>query len=182
MKRWGVFIGFLVLAALLAGGIFMAQRDPGFARRLPSAMIDKPMPAFDLPDLQDPARRVTAAQFQGRVWILNVWGSWCPECWREHGYLEALSRQPGGPLIVGLNWRDEPSAALDMLRRAGNPYHAIPVDPDSDLAVDLGVYGAPESFIIDKRGVIRDKHVGAINPEVWQDKIQPLIRRLEAES
>jgi cytochrome c biogenesis protein CcmG/thiol:disulfide interchange protein DsbE len=181
MKRWGVFIGFLLVAALLAGGIFMAQRDPGFARKLPSVMIDKPVPAFDLPELLDPAQRVTAAQFQGQVWLLNVWGSWCPECWREHGYLETLAKQHG-LTIVGLNWRDETADALGMLKRAGNPYTAIGVDPDSDAAVDLGVYGAPESFVIDKQGVIRYKHVGAITPEVWQQTLQPLIRRLEAES
>lgn len=181
MKRWGVFIGFLVIASLLAGGIYMAKRDPGFARKLPSVMVGKPVPDFDLPELLDPSRRVTAAQYKGQVWLLNVWGSWCPECWKEHGYLETLAKRER-VTIVGLNWRDQNADALDMLRRAGNPYAAIGVDPDSDAAVDLGVYGAPESFVIDKAGVIRHKHVGAITPQVWQDEIRPLIQSLEAES
>lgn len=181
MKRWGVFFGFVLIAALLGGGIYMAQRDPGFARKIPSPLVDKPIPAFELPDLLDPARSVSPAQFAGRVWLLNVWGSWCPECWREHGYLERLA-EDRGLLIVGLNWRDERAEALDMLRRAGNPYAAIGVDPDSDAAVDLGVYGAPESFLIDKQGVIRYKHVGAITPELWQAELGPLVKRLEAET
>jgi cytochrome c biogenesis protein CcmG/thiol:disulfide interchange protein DsbE len=181
MRRWGVFIGFLLVAALLGGGIYMAQRDPEFARKLPSVMVDKPIPVFDLPELLDPDQRVSPTQFRGQVWLLNVWGSWCPECWREHGYLEILAKQYG-LTIVGLNWRDAKADALDMLQRAGNPYAAIGVDPESDVAVDLGVYGAPESFVIDKQGVIRYKHVGAITPALWQETLQPLIRRLEAET
>jgi cytochrome c biogenesis protein CcmG/thiol:disulfide interchange protein DsbE len=181
MKRWGAFIGFLVIAALLGGGIFMAQRDPGFARKIPSPLVDKPVPEFALPELLDPAQSVSPARFAGQVWLLNVWGSWCPECWREHGYLERLSREEG-LVIVGLNWRDERADALDMLRQAGNPYTAIGVDPHSDAAVDLGVYGAPESFLIDKRGTIRFKHIGSITPELWREVLGPLVRELEAES
>jgi len=181
MKRWGVLIGFLLVSGLLAGGIFMADRDPGFARKLPSVLIDKPVPEFQLPDLLDPARKVDPAQYKGKVWVLNVWGSWCRECWKEHGYLEHLAKQEG-LTIVGLNWRDEKADAMDMLSRAGNPYVAIGVDPHSDAAVDLGVYGAPESFIIDKQGVIRHKVVGAITPTSWTEEVQPLIQRLETES
>ncbi len=181
MKRWGVFIGFLVVAALLAGGIFMAQRDPGFARKIPSPLIDKPIPAFALPELLDPSKTVSPEQFLGQVWVLNVWGSWCPECWREHGYLEQLAKREG-LTIVGLNWRDETSEAQGMLRRAGNPYTAIAVDPESSAAVDLGVYGAPESFVIDKQGIIRFKHVGSITPTLWDEQLRPLIQRLEGDA
>jgi cytochrome c biogenesis protein CcmG/thiol:disulfide interchange protein DsbE len=181
MKRWGVLIGFLVVAGLLAGGIFMAERDPGFARKLPSVLIDKPVPEFQVPDLLDPSRTVTPSQYRGKVWVLNVWGSWCRECWKEHGYLERLATEDG-LIIVGLNWRDEKADAVDMLSRAGNPFVAIGVDPHSDAAVDLGVYGAPESFIIDKKGIIRHKVVGSITPELWKDEVQPLIERLESES
>lgn len=179
--RWVVLGIFGALMALLSAGIYMAKEDPGFARKIPSPLIDKPVPAFALPDLLEPTRVVSPEQYRGQVWLLNVWGSWCPECWREHGYLEQLARSEG-LTIVGLNWRDERADALDMLRQAGNPYHAIPTDPDSDVAVDLGVYGAPESFIIDKQGVIRDKHVGAVTPELWRERLAPLIQRLQAES
>jgi cytochrome c biogenesis protein CcmG/thiol:disulfide interchange protein DsbE len=181
MRRWGAFIGFLVVAALLGGGIWMAQRDPGFTRKIPSPLVDKPIPPFELPELLDPTRTVSPAQFKGQVWLLNVWGSWCPECWKEHGYLERLAKQEG-LTIVGLNWRDAKADALAMLQRAGNPYSAIGVDPKSDAAVDLGVYGAPESFLIDKQGIIRYKHVGAITPSLWQQELAPLVDRLNAES
>ena len=181
MKRWGVMIGFLLVVGLLAGGIFMAQRDPGFTRKIPSPLIGKPLPDFSLPELRDPTKTVSPAQFKGQVWLLNVWGSWCPECWREHRYLEQLAESQQ-LTIVGLNWRDDHTNALDMLRQAGNPYVAIGVDSDSDAAVDLGVYGAPESFLIDKLGIVRLKHVGALNPEVWRDQFLPLVSLLRSES
>lgn len=180
MKRWGVLIGFLVVALLLVTGIYMASRDPGFTRAIPSPLIGKPAPAFALPDLLEPQRTVSPADYLGKVWLLNVWGSWCPECWKEHGYLEQLVREHG-VLLVGLNWRDEPQDAVNMLRRAGNPYAAIAADPKSSAAVDWGVYGAPETFVIDKQGVIRHKHVGAITPQVWQAEIRPLLQQLAGE-
>jgi cytochrome c biogenesis protein CcmG/thiol:disulfide interchange protein DsbE len=174
-------IGFLLVVGLLAGGIFMAQRDPGFTRKIPSPLLGKPLPDFSLPELRDPTKSVSPAQFKGRVWLLNVWGSWCPECWREHRYLEQLA-ETQQLTIVGLNWRDDRTDALEMLQQAGNPYVAIGVDPDSDAAVDLGVYGAPESFLIDKLGIVRLKHVGALNPEVWRVQFLPLMSRLRSES
>ena len=181
MKRWGVLIGFLVVSLLLVAGIYMASRDPGFTRAIPSPLIGKPAPAFALPDLLDPQRTVSPADYQGKVWLLNVWGSWCQECWREQGYLTQLAHEQQ-LLLVGLNWRDERADALNMLNTAGNPYVAIGTDPHSSAAVDWGVYGAPETFIIDKHGVIRHKYVGAISPQLWQAEIQPLLQKLAAEN
>ncbi len=181
MKRWGVFIGFLLMAVLLSGGIYMASRDPGFARKLPSVLIGKRVPEFRLPELLNPTRTVTPAAYKGRVWLLNVWGSWCQECWREQGYLNELAQQQK-LVIVGINWRDQDADARNMLERAGNPFVAIGVDPHSDAVVDLGVYGAPETFVIDKKGIIRHKLVGAMTPQVWESEIAPLIHRLEAET
>lgn len=181
MKRWGVLIGFLVVALVLTAGIYIAQRDPGFTRAIPSPLIDKPAPAFSLPELLDPSRNVSPADYLGKVWLLNVWGSWCPECWKEHPYLATLSHEKG-VLVVGLNWRDDRADALNMLRRAGNPYTAIAVDPQSSAAVDWGVYGAPETFVVDKKGVIRRKFVGAINPRIWEQELSPLLQQLAAEN
>ncbi len=133
-----------------------------------------------MPELLDPVKTVEPEQFRGKVWLLNVWGSWCPECWREHGYLEMLSQREG-LTIVGINWRDETADAVAMLREAGNPYTAIGVDPDTTAVLDLGVYGAPESYLIDKQGVIRFKQVGAVTPELWDNQLSALVSQLESE-
>jgi cytochrome c biogenesis protein CcmG/thiol:disulfide interchange protein DsbE len=162
---------FGVLVVFLAIGL---TKDP---RHVPSPFIGKPAPAFDLPDLLDRQARVSPEDFRGQVWLLNVWGSWCPECWREHQYLTELARQ--GIPIVGLNWKDEPAAAQDMLRRAGNPYVAIAEDVSGAAGIDWGVYGAPETFVIDQQGVIRYKQVGSVTPELWQEELGPLVRDLQ---
>lgn len=180
MKRWGVLIGFLVVSLLLVAGIYMAGKDPGFTRAIPSPLIGKPAPAFALPDLLEPQRTISPADYKGKVWLLNVWGSWCPECWKEHPYLDRLAREEG-VLIVGLNWRDEPQDAVNMLRRAGNPYAAIAADPNSQAAVDWGVYGAPETFVIDKQGVIRKKYVGSVTPQLWDNELKALLEQLARE-
>jgi cytochrome c biogenesis protein CcmG/thiol:disulfide interchange protein DsbE len=180
MKRWGVLVGFLVVSLLLVAGIYISSRDPGFTRAIPSPLIGKAAPDFVLPDLLDPQRKVSTADYKGKVWMLNVWGSWCPECWKEHGYLAQLAKEQD-VLLVGLNWRDERADALNMLKRAGNPYVAIGTDPHSSVAVDWGVYGAPETFIVDKQGIIRHKHTGAITPQVWESEIRPLLKKLAAE-
>ncbi len=166
-----IFIGLMLL---MFKGLW---QDP---KLVSSPLIDKPIPHFSLPELLDPAKTVEPGQYKGKVWLLNVWGSWCPECWREHGYLEQLSQREG-LTIVGINWRDETADALGMLREAGNPYTAIGVDPDTTAVLDLGVYGAPESYLIDKQGVIRFKQVGAVTPELWEKELGALVSQLEAE-
>jgi len=163
---------FLVIVVFLAIGL---EKDP---RHVPSPFIGKPAPEFDLPDLLDPAVRVKPSDMLGQVWLLNVWGSWCPECWREHEYLAAVSREGQVP-VVGLNWKDDPAAAKDMLRRAGNPYTRIAEDQSGAAGIDWGVYGAPETFVIDKQGIIRHKQVGAVTPLVWRNEMQALVRQLQ---
>jgi len=106
---------------------------------------------------------------KGKTWLLNVWATWCRECWREHEYLVTLAEQRN-ITIIGLNWRDERADAKKMLAQLGNPFSQIAFDPNSEAVIDWGVYGAPETFLIDKQGVVRVKHKGALNETVWQDK------------
>lgn len=174
--RYLVPLGIFVLLAIFLGiGLTLNPRD------VPSVLIDKPAPRFTLPDLFDPARTVNAADFDGEVWLLNVWGTWCPECWREHGFLMHLARNEGVK-IVGIDWRDERAAALEMLRNEGNPFAAVGFDPESTAIMDWGVYGAPETFLIDRSGNIRWKHTGALTPKLWREVLQPLMAKLKEQS
>ncbi len=163
---------FLALIILLGVGLTLNPRD------VPSVLIGKKASEFSLPDLFDPAKTVDAASMRGKVWLINVWGAWCPECWREHAFLVYLAREEG-VLIVGINWRDDLDEARKMLTEKGNPYVSVGIDSESKTVMDLGVYGAPETFLIDKEGVIRWKHKGAMTPEVWRSDLKPLMAKLE---
>lgn len=163
---------FLVMVVFLGIGLTLNPRD------VPSVLIDKPVSAFALRDLFEPEKQVKSEDMKGRVWLLNVWGTWCPECWREHDFLMYLAQQEQFP-IVGIDWRDDDAEAKRFLQQKGNPFVAVGVDPDSQAIVDLGVYGAPETFLIDQQGVIRKKHKGAMTREVWQEEFRPLIAELE---
>ncbi|MCB1863455.1 MAG: DsbE family thiol:disulfide interchange protein [Chromatiaceae bacterium] len=163
---------FLVLVVLLGVGLTLDPRD------VPSVLIDKKASEFSLRDLFDPDKTVDSASMKGKVWLVNVWGTWCPECWREHEFLLYLAKQERVP-IVGIDWRDDDAEAKKFLQEKGNPFIAVGVDPQSDAVMDLGVYGAPETFLIDKQGVIRKKHKGAMTLQVWRDEFKPLIEKLE---
>jgi cytochrome c biogenesis protein CcmG/thiol:disulfide interchange protein DsbE len=166
---------FLLLAGLfyfMLGKINQGEYNP---RDIPTEFIGRPAPSFSLRDLLAPETQVSPASYQGKPWLFNVWGTWCPECWREHEYLGELARQ--GIVIVGLNWRDQEVDARQMLARMGNPFVAIAFDPDSQVAIDWGVYGAPETFLIDADGIIREKHKGALTPAVWAKKFQPYFAK-----
>lgn len=163
---------FLALVVLLGVGLTLDPRD------VPSVLIDKKASEFSLRDLFDPDKTVDSASMKGRVWLVNVWGTWCPECWREHDFLLYLAKQERVP-IVGIDWRDDDAEARKFLQEKGNPFIAVGVDPKSDAVMDLGVYGAPETFLIDKQGVIRKKHKGAMTLQVWRDEFKPLIEKLE---
>ncbi|MCB1763489.1 MAG: DsbE family thiol:disulfide interchange protein [Gammaproteobacteria bacterium] len=165
----GVFLGLVVL---LGVGLTLDPRD------VPSVLIDKKASEFSLPDLFDSGKRVDSATMKGQVWLVNVWGTWCPECWREHDFLLYLAKQEKVP-IIGIDWRDEDAEAINFLREKGNPFLAVGIDPESKAVMDLGVYGAPETFLIDKQGVIRKKHKGAMTPQVWREEFKPLIEKLE---
>ncbi|MES9845851.1 MAG: DsbE family thiol:disulfide interchange protein [Candidatus Sedimenticola sp. PURPLELP] len=163
---------FLVIVAFLGVGLTLNPRD------VPSVLINKKAPEFSLPDLYDPTKTVDSASMKGKVWLLNVWGTWCPECWREHDFLVYLKKYEGVP-IVGIDWRDDPVEARAMLEQKGDPFFAVGMDEDSQAVMDWGVYGAPETFLIDKQGMIRWKHTGSVTPDLWRETLKPLMAKLE---
>jgi cytochrome c biogenesis protein CcmG/thiol:disulfide interchange protein DsbE len=162
---------FCVLLVFLAIGL---QRDP---REVPSPLVNKAAPAFEVKQLAKEAK-FSPENLKGQVWVLNVWASWCVACKVEHPLLLDFARSQVAPLI-GLDYKDQNSAALTYLRQQGNPYQLIAVDEDGRVGIDYGVYGVPESYVIDKNGVIRYKHIGPITPEAMSRTILPLINELK---
>ena len=172
MKKFLIPIGlFALLGVLLAVGLNL---DP---RKIPSPLIDKPLPAFTLPTLEDPKKSLSHADFRGQVVIFNVWESWCVACKQEHPVLIDLARRKLVP-IIGLNYKDTRETAFEVLKADGNPYDLSLVDADGRVGIDWGVYGVPETFVVDKQGVIRHKHIGPITPEVVEQELLPLIKEL----
>lgn len=173
MKRYLIPLAvFVVLAGFLAVGLKLNPRE------VPSPLVDKPAPAFSLPLLADPAVQMTAAQMKGQVWVLNVWASWCGPCRTEHPLLVEAARAQQ-VVLVGLNTKDDPRAAQEWLRALGDPYAQVASDRDGRVAIDYGVYGVPETFVIDRAGIVRFKHVGPLTAEVWDGQVLPLVRRLQ---
>jgi len=163
--------GFFIIVAAFA---FALTRDP---RILPSELIEKPFPDFVLENLEGD-QTLDASILNGEVSLVNVFGSWCAACTVEHPQLMAQRNNPDIQLI-GIDWRDTRDAADRWLIRHGNPYDAIIFDPASKLIVELGVTGAPESFIVDRNGKIRYKHVGVITPEIWAQTLRPIVENLQ---
>jgi len=176
VKRWQ-FLAPLALFAVLLG--FLAVGLNLNPREVPSPLIGKPAPAFELARLDDPAQRITHADLKGQVWILNVWASWCVACRQEHPLLVEFAKRTTVPLY-GLNYKDKRDDGLAWLRRFGDPYKASLFDIDGRVGIDFGVYGVPETFVIDKQGVIRFKQIGPVTPEVLRDQIEPLLKQLNA--
>ncbi|MEM1155755.1 MAG: DsbE family thiol:disulfide interchange protein [Pseudomonadota bacterium] len=163
---------FVALALFLFRGLSL---DP---QAMPSALIDQPLPAFSLPALGEDAQ-ITRDDVLGEVALMNVWATWCVSCRVEHPYLLQLS--DSGIPIYGINYKDEDAAALRWLAELGDPYRANIVDRTGTLGIDLGVYGAPETYLVDARGVIRYRHVGVVDERIWQTVLQPLFLELTAE-
>lgn len=166
---------FIVLAIFLAVGLRLNPKD------IPSPLIDKPAPAFALPILASPEKTLKQSDLQGQVWLLNVWASWCISCREEHPLLLQLAKQ-NPVMLVGLNYKDEAQAANLWLQKLGNPYNVSIMDSDGRTGIDYGVYGVPETFVIDKRGVIRYKHTGPVVPGDLERIFLPLIQQLQAEA
>lgn len=165
---------FVVLVGFLAVGL---NRDP---REVPSPLIGKPAPAFSLPQLAQPAQSLSPQELRGQVWLLNVWASWCVACRSEHPLLVDLSKQGVVPLY-GLNYKDKREDALAWLQRLGDPYKVSLSDTAGLVGIDYGVYGVPETFVIDKRGVIRHKQIGPVTEQALRDTILPLVEKLRKE-
>jgi cytochrome c biogenesis protein CcmG, thiol:disulfide interchange protein DsbE len=162
---------FLAVVGFLAKGLNL---DP---KEVPSPLIGKPAPAFALTRLDDEQRTIRRDDLLGQVWMLSVWASWCAACREEHPSLLAFAREKRVK-IYGLDYKDERRAGLQWLANFGNPYDASVFDPDGRAGIDWGVYGVPETFIVDRAGVVRYKHIGPLTPEVLRDRIEPLLRQL----
>lgn len=164
----GVFFGLVVFLAI---GL---KLDP---KEVPSPLIDKSAPEFSLTQLDTPSQVIRKDDLLGKVWMLNVWASWCVACRQEHPLLVKFSQRKLLP-IYGLNYKDERTDGLKWLARFGNPYDASLYDRDGRVGIDWGVYGVPETFIVDRQGIVRFKHIGPLTPEVVRLKIEPLVRQL----
>ena len=171
MNRFLLPLGvFLLLAAVLAIGIRHAPEKGVIA----SPLLGKPAPQFSLPSLTDPARPVSSADLKGHWYLFNVWGTWCVECRAEHETLLRVHRAGVVPLI-GLDWKDDDAQARNWLAQLGDPYQAVAVDRSGRAAIDWGVYGAPETFLVNPQGIVVYKHVGALTKETWTREILPRV-------
>jgi cytochrome c biogenesis protein CcmG/thiol:disulfide interchange protein DsbE len=178
--RLAIIIGalcFIALLALLFYGVHESDRADRDA--LPSPLIGKPAPQFALPVLHEPGRLVTSKELLGAPYVLNVWGSWCPECRIEHPVLSnfAMTKRVR---VIGYNLKDEHNDALKWLEQFGNPYMLVLSDYDGRAAIDWGIYGAPETFLVDGKGIVRWKHVGALDDTIINDELLPQLEHVEA--
>lgn len=174
MKRWFPLIGFFVLVGFFAKGLFLNPRE------VPSPFIGKAAPAFNLPVVGDAQKTFSPADMKGQVWMLNVWAPWCVSCKVEHKLLMALAQSGTAPPLVGLNWKDKTREAQELLTQTGNPYVAVPDDLSGRVGMDWGVTGTPETYVIDQTGVVRLKHVGPIDMDIWLNKFVPKLKELGA--
>ncbi|WP_298627104.1 DsbE family thiol:disulfide interchange protein [uncultured Legionella sp.] len=165
---------FLLLSFFLWRGLSL---DP---HKLPSVQLGKSLPVFAVPQLQNPKAVFSSNTLDQQIALLNVWASWCEACVEEQVFMMQLARE--GVPIYGLNYKDKPENALQWLAQWGNPYKLIGQDTEGKVAIDLGVYGAPETFVIDKQGIIRYRHVGIMTQDVWMKEIAPLMKQLEQTS
>ena len=171
MKRFIPFIVFVVLAAFFYVGLSLNPRE------VPSPFIGKPAPAFSQPQLFEPSKTFAPAEMKGQVWLFNVWASWCASCRDEHPYLIELSQKRRLP-IIGLNYKDKREDAMAWLAQLGDPYTLSVMDPEGRTGIDYGVYGVPETYLIDREGVIRHKQTGPVTPKIWLEKFEPLLKEL----
>jgi len=171
MARYVLLAVFLALIALLGVGLTLNPRE------VPSPLVGKPAPNFQLPQLHDPAKTFSQKDMLGKVWLLNVWASWCVSCREEHPVLVEFAKSGVAPLY-GLNYKDQRKDGIAWLKRFGNPYVLSAYDVKGQIGIEYGVYGVPETYVIDKRGVIRYKRIGPLTPEILKEKVVPLVAEL----
>lgn len=182
MGRLKLFIPLAVFAVVVAFFYSTIDRisDGEYSPQdLPSALVNKPVPRFDLPSVENLDERVTDQHLLGSIALINVWATWCPSCHVEHGYLNYLKQQ--GVVIFGINYKDDRTAAIQWLTSKGDPYHRNIFDQQGRLGLDMGVTGAPETYVIDHRGFVRMRYQGPLDENVWQQKFMPLIEQLKRE-
>ena len=171
MMRYVLITAFVALVALLGVGLTLNPRE------VPSPLVGKPAPNFQLPQLHEPGKQFSQKDMLGKVWLLNVWASWCVTCREEHPVLVEFAKSGAAPLY-GLNYKDERKDGIAWLKRFGDPYVLSAYDRDGRIGIDYGVYGVPETYVIDKKGVIRYKRIGALTPEILKNKVLPLVAEL----
>ena len=174
MRAAWIIIAFAAVVAVLGIGLTLNPRE------VPSPLVGKPAPDFTLPLLHDAAKTFSPKEMAGRVWMLNVWASWCPPCLEEHPVITELAKSGAAP-IVGLNYKDGRDDGIAWLKRNGDPFIVSVHDPAGRVGLEYGVYGVPETYVIDKRGIIRYKHIGPLRPGTAAEKIKPLLRQLSGE-
>ena len=178
MRKFAVPVALFAVLGLILGYALVKLESGEYApRHIPSPLVGKPLPAFTLPTLADPGRRVSDAELRGRPFLLNVWASWCVACRDEHPVLVELAREHG-VAIIGLNYKDARADALAWLERYEDPYELSLVDRDGRTGIELGVYGVPETFLIDADGNIRYKHIGPISREAMRSVLLPKLAEL----
>ena len=180
MKKFVIPVAvFAALGLLLAFALRKMESGEYSPRNIPSPLIGKPVPAFSLPSLAEPTKTITNESLRGRPYMLNVWASWCVACREEHPLLVATVKEKHVP-IIGLNYKDQREDALNWLQQLGNPYELSIADVPGRLGIDLGVYGVPETFLVDRDGVIRYKHIGPVTPQALDTVLLPKLAELGA--
>jgi cytochrome c biogenesis protein CcmG/thiol:disulfide interchange protein DsbE len=167
------FVVFMIMAAFMYVGLGLNPRE------VPSPLVGKAAPSFTLPQLHEPSKQFSPQDMKGKVWLFNVWASWCTACEGEHPIFMQLARQNIVP-IYGMDYKDKREDGEAWLRKHGNPYALVVSDMEGRVGIDYGVYGVPETYLIDKQGVIQYKQIGAVTPEILDEKILPLIKELQA--
>ena len=172
-KAFWTLGAFIALVLLLAVGLRLNPRE------VPSPLIGKPAPAFELPLLTQADKQFSEKTMLGKVWIMNVWASWCPPCLVEHPVVTQMARSGIAP-VIGLNYKDTREDALPWLKRNGDPFQLVAFDGNGRIGIDYGVYGVPETYVIDAKGIIRYKHIGPLTPDIVTKEMEPLVKELNA--
>ncbi len=176
LKRWAPLAIVVAIGVLLAAGVWLSRKQGRDA--LPSPLIGKPAPDFALPVLHEPARKVSSKELRGEAYVLNVWASWCKECQLEHPVITRFA-ETKRVRVIGYNWKDEREDALRWLEQFNNPYWLVLSDDQGGTAINFGIYGAPETFLIDGNGIVRWKHVGAMSDAVIRNELLPALNAAE---